>query len=44
MVGGVIKKVAPDAGSVSDVGGSDVGVVRSRRLVRWTQTTHMWEL
>ena len=32
VVGGVNKKVAPDAGYVSDVGGSVVGVVRSRRL------------
>ena len=32
MVGGDNKKVAPDTGYVSDVGGSVVGVVRSRRL------------
>ena len=32
MVGGVNKKVAPDVGYMSDVGGSVVEVVRSRRL------------
>ena len=32
MVGSVNKKVAPDVGCVSDVGGSVVGVVRSRSM------------
>ena len=31
-MGGVNKKVAPDVGYMSDVGGSVVEVVRSRRL------------
>ena len=43
-MGGVNKKVAPDTGYVSDVGGSVVGVVRSRRLScghRLHHTTHV---
>ena len=44
MVGSVNKKVAPDVGYMSDVGGSVVGVVRSRRLScghRLHHTTHV---
>ena len=43
MVGSVNKKVAPDVGYMSDVGGSVVGVVRSRRL-SCGHRLHMWEL